>query len=495
MIGTEKSLDAIIIGAGFAGIGMAIKLKQSGYNSFLILERSNSIGGTWRDNNYPGCACDIPSFLYSFSFELNPNWSNLCAPHDEILEYLNHCVNKYDLKKHLKTNTLVNDVKFNQETGLWKITDKKKSSIKARLLLTAVGGLNEPLFPKTKGINNFKGESFHSSNWNHNYNLKEKRIGIIGTGASSVQIIPYISDLPKKMTIFQRTAPWISPRQNTVISGKAKKRFKKFPFYNWLCREFIYWTLELRGMFKYRNSIAAKVLKKESIEFLNKSVKDPILKKKLTPNYEIGCKRILFSNLYYQAVQKENIELVTNNIVEIKENGIIDSNGEFHELDAIIYGTGFKTAQFSHMFNLEGINKKRLFDEWNINGGEAFYGMSSCDMPNFLFLIGPNSGLSHTSIIHMMESQYNYALDFLKKLKKRPNSFLNLKSEVFQKFNIKIQKKLSKMIWYTGGCKSWYISGQKKKNVTIWPGTTISYRLKTRKVNLSDYNVVSIKRK
>tara|TARA_B110000503_G_scaffold45225_1_gene73894 strand:+ start:74618 stop:76102 length:1485 start_codon:yes stop_codon:yes gene_type:complete len=487
-------LDTVIIGAGFAGIGMAIKLKENGHNSFLLLERSNEVGGTWRDNNYPGCACDIPSFLYSFSFELNPDWSNLCAPHVEILNYLKHCVKKYKLEDHLKKNKCVESARFNSKIGKWEIKDSNGEIIIARMLLTAVGGLNEPLMPKIKGINNFKGESFHSSNWNHAYDLKNKRIAVIGTGASSIQIIPHIAEQPKHMTVFQRTAPWISPRINTEISDKSKQRFKKHPFYNRILREFIYWTLELRGMFKYKNSIAAKALKKESIDFLNKSVRNEKMKDKLTPDYEIGCKRILYSNLYYGAIQKDNVSLVTENIKEIKENGIIDDNDVFHKLDAIIYGTGFKTGQFSHMFELEGINNKKLFEEWNINGGEAYYGMASNDMPNFLFLVGPNTGLSHTSIIHVMESQYSYALDYLKNLKNKPNSYLNLKESVFKKFNKKIQKRLKKMIWYTGGCQSWYIAGENKKNITIWPGTTISYRLKTRKIKISDYNIIPTKK-
>ena len=489
----NKDFDAVIVGAGLAGIGMAIKLKKSGYNSFLILERGNEIGGTWRDNNYPGCACDIPSFLYSYSFELNPNWSNLCAPHSEILNYLHHCVSKYDLKKHIKINTSVEKVKFNKQSGKWKITDSNNESINSRLVLTGVGGLNEPFVPEIKGLNDFKGERFHSSNWNHNYDLKNKKIAVIGTGASSIQIIPHIVDQPKHMTVFQRTAPWISPRINTEITEKSKNKFKKFPFYNRILREFIYWTLELRGMFKYKNSFAARALKKESINFLNSSVLDKKLKEKLTPNYEIGCKRILYSNLYYSAIQKDNVSLVTENIKEIKKNGIVDKNNVFHELDAIIFGTGFKTAQFTHMFELEGINDKKLFEEWDINGGEAYYGMASNDMPNFLFLVGPNTGLSHTSIIHVMESQYNYALDYLKNLKKKPNSYFNLKESVFRKFNEKIQKRLKKMIWYTGGCQSWYIAGENKKNVTIWPGTTISYRLKTKKIKISDYDIISTK--
>ena len=487
----NKDFDAVIIGAGFAGIGMAIKLKKSGYNSFLILERGSEIGGTWRDNNYPGCACDIPSFLYSYSFELNPSWSNLCAPHTEILNYLHHCVNKYDLEKHIKINTSVEKVKFHKKSGRWKITDSNHESISSRLVLTGVGGLNEPFVPKLKGLNDFKGESFHSSNWNHNYNLKNKKIAVIGTGASSIQIIPHIVDQPKHMTVFQRTAPWISPRINTEITEKSKNKFKKFPLYNRIWREFIYWALELRGMFKYKNSFVAKALKKESVNFLNNSVLNKKLKEKLTPNYEIGCKRILYSNLYYGAIQKDNVSLVTENIKEIKENGIVDKNNVFHELDAIIFGTGFKTAQFTHMFELEGINNKKLFEEWNINGGEAYYGMASNDMPNFLFLVGPNTGLSHTSIIHVMESQYNYALDYLKNLKKKPNSYFNLKESVFKKFNEKIQKRLKKMIWYTGECQSWYIAGENKKNVTIWPGTTISYRLKTKKIKISDYDIIS----
>jgi cation diffusion facilitator CzcD-associated flavoprotein CzcO len=245
-------------------------------------------------------------------------------------------------------------------------------------------------------------------------------------------------------------------------------------------------------MFKYKNSLTARALKKESSEFLKNSVKDKDLLKKLTPNYELGCKRILYSNLYYEAVQKKQVNFVTDNISKIVENGIIDSKGNLHELDAIIYGTGFKTAQFTHMFELEGLNGKKLFEEWNNNGGEAYYGMTSDDIPNFIFLVGPNTGLSHTSIIHMMESQYNYALDYLKNLKRKPNTFFNLKKYVFNEFNKNLQKKLSKMIWSTGGCQSWYITGENKKNVTIWPGTTFLYRYKTRKVNMNDYNIIKL---
>lgn len=492
MNNNKKHLDAIIIGAGFAGIGMAIKLKKNGHESFLILERANEIGGTWRNNNYPGCACDIPSFLYSYSFELNPNWSNLCAPHKEILKYLKHCVNKYKLEDHLKTNTTVKSVVFKKNKGIWEITDSKGNVLSTKMVMAGVGGLNEPLFPKIEGINNFKGESFHSSNWNHKYNLNGKKIGVIGTGASSIQIIPHIINGLKKMTIFQRTAPWISPRKNIEITEISKNRFKKYPLYSRLCRELIYWILELRGMFKYKNSLTARALKKESSEFLKNSVKDKDLLKKLTPNYELGCKRILYSNLYYEAVQKKQVNFVTDNISKIVENGIIDSKGNLHELDAIIYGTGFKTAQFTHMFELEGLNGKKLFEEWNNNGGEAYYGMTSDDIPNFIFLVGPNTGLSHTSIIHMMESQYNYALDYLKNLKRKPNTFFNLKKYVFNEFNKNLQKKLSKMIWSTGGCQSWYINGENKKNVTIWPGTTFLYRYKTRKVNMNDYNIIKL---
>lgn len=486
-------LDSIIIGGGFAGIGAAIQLKKSGLNNFVLLERKDKIGGTWRDNTYPGCACDIPSQLYSYSFELNSEWSESFSPHHEILGYLKHCVTKYEIEPHIKYKTTVTEVRFNALVGNWTITTNDKRTYTSRTVISCSGPLNEPAYPSIKNKELFKGECFHSMHWNHDYDLTNKKVAVIGTGASAIQFVPKIAEQVKELSIIQRTAPWIGPKYNQVNTEKSKNRFRKIPGYQLFWREIIYWFLELRGLSQYKDNSIRKWRKKEAIDHLNSQIKDPELIKKLRPSYEIGCKRVLISDDYYPTFEKDNVTLITDALDSFTPNGIKTKDGKETKVDAIIYGTGFKTTTFAHIYPIIGLNGQNLIKEWNDNGAEAFKGINVSGFPNLLFVVGPNTGLGHNSIIHMMESQFNYIVDYIKKLKNSPtpHTYFDVKLEKQKAFNEKIHAKLKDMIWSTGGCNSYYLKDGTGKNTSIWPGTTMKYRRITKHASLSDFSIVT----
>lgn len=489
-----RQYEVAVIGAGFAGIGAGIKLKQTHTSSFIIFERADDIGGTWRDNTYPGCACDIPSHLYSYSFEPNPNWSQIFSGHQEIQSYLKHCVKKYGIENHIQFHTEIKCIRFDESLGKWHITDQNANQYLARTIISASGPLNEPNYPKVKGRLKFKGESFHSMYWNHDYDLKGKKVAVIGTGASAIQFIPHIAPQVDNLTIFQRTPPWIQPKLDNTITDAAKARFKKFPAYQRFWRELIYWLLEYRGKIMYKPSKAREKRQLMCLNHMHKAIKEEILRKKLTPNYEIGCKRLLISNDYYPTLNRENVHLNTDTIIEITEHGIIDKTGKHHEVDCIIYGTGFTTTTFNHLYKVYGLGGRSLFEEWNEEGAHAYYGITIHNFPNFMMMVGPNTGLGHNSIIHMMESQLNYILDYLNQLLQQPDKYFNVKAAVQEAFNNDIQKKLKPMVWNQGGCSSYYLKNGNGKNTSIWPGSTIAYRKQTKKMKLADYDILNTKR-
>ena len=488
----QYDYEVAIIGAGFAGIGAGIRLKMQNDDDFIIYEKASTLGGTWRDNTYPGCGCDIPSFLYSYSFEPYAEWSRSFSKQGEILEYLKMCANKYGIYNHIQFNTEISNLAFDKELGFWTITDNKGTIKTARLVIAAAGPFNAANIPNIKGKDNFQGETFHSLHWNHDYVLKDKRVAVIGTGASAIQFVPEIAPDVAKLHLYQRTPPYIVPKPDTIFNEEAKDRFRKYPAYQRFWRELIYWTLEYQGMSNYGNKRLQDKRMKVFEDHINATIKDPELLKQLTPDYEIGCKRILISENYYPTLNRDNVHLVSEGIKEIQANGILTKDGKFQEVDAIIWGTGFYTTKFPKMFSVAGLDDSyNLFDKWNETGPEGYYGTAISDYPNLLFMVGPNSGLGHNSIIHMMESQLNYIMDYLKKLRQQPNihTYFNLKKEVQDKFNDNVQKQLSKMVWSNGGCKSYYLVNQDGKNSSIWPGSTVKFRRETKKVKLKDYEV------
>jgi cation diffusion facilitator CzcD-associated flavoprotein CzcO len=480
-----------IIGGGFGGLGAAIRLLEQGERNFILFERAEEVGGTWRDNIYPGCACDVPSNLYSFSFEQNPSWSRLFPRQPEILDYLKHCVDKYDLKEFIQYNTAVDRLVFNEEEGYWQIEDQNGKQYSARMIVAATGPLNRPNYPKIDGLKSFAGPMFHSSHWDYSVDLKDKRVAVIGTGASAIQFVPEIAKEVKQLYVFQRTAPWIVPRPDKEVSTAMKQRFKHYPFLQNLVRTLIYWTFELRVFGFLGNKGIRRFMTRRSLDHLEALIPHDELRAKLTPKFEIGCKRVLVSDDYYPALMQDNVDLVTEAITSVSENCIHTADGQERPIDVLILGTGFQAAEYNIEIAVKGLQGQNLNEQWAGTGPQAYSGTTVSGFPNLLFLVGPNTGLGHNSIVHIIESQLNYVLDYLRILENSaPSAYLDVKPEAQEEFNADIQKKLANTVWQIGGCKSWY-QMDSGKNTTLWPGSTVKFRKMTRKVKLQDYQLIA----
>ncbi|TGK02903.1 NAD(P)/FAD-dependent oxidoreductase [Leptospira langatensis] len=486
----EKILDVLIIGTGFAGLCMGIRLKKAGIGSFVILEKGNGVGGTWRENTYPGAACDVQSHLYSFSFAPKSNWSRLFGPQREILDYMNDCTDRFGIRSHIRTNVEVNGARFDEKLGIWEISTANGEVYKAKAVVSGTGGLSRPVLPNIKGIDTFKGAKFHSAKWDHNYNLEGKTVAVIGTGASAIQIVPTIAPIVGTLKLFQRTPPWIIPKPDAQIGSSVKGIFKFIPPLRWLFRKAIYWINEIGVIAFAINPKLMKIIEKFAKNFIAKSIPNPELRQKLTPTYTIGCKRILLSNDYYPALNRENVELVTDGIEEITASGVKTKDGKEHKVDAIIFATGFQAAEAVSPFEIRGRNGQLLSDAWE-DGAEAYLGTTISGFPNLFMIVGPNTGLGHSSMILMIESQVQYALQGIRYLRKKNIKFMDVRKDVQDRFNAEIQDRLSRSVWTTGGCVSWYNTST-GRNTTLWPGFTFEFKARTFFLRSKDYEFVRV---
>lgn len=480
--------DYIIIGAGFSGICMAIKLKQTGLNNFIILERNPQLGGTWYDNHYPGAACDVQSHLYSFSFEPKADWSRMFGPQQEILQYMEHCTEKYGINSHFQFNTSVSSTVFNDDTSTWTITDNKGNTYTANAVIGCSGGLSQPAMPHIKGIDTFKGKTFHSAKWDNTYDLKGKNIAIIGTGASAIQIVPAVAEEVKELFLFQRTPPWIMPKPDREMSGFEKKLFKAAPFMQGLFRGYLYWVHEAMAAGFVTNPAILKFAQGMAKRHMKKAVKDEALQAKLTPTYTMGCKRILISNDYYPALTRSNVHVETNAITEVNESGVKTADGTQHNVDAIVYATGFHASDGVMAFDIKGKNGLDIHEAWH-NGAEAYLGTTVAGFPNLFFIVGPNTGLGHSSMLLMIEAQVQYIMEGIKAIRANQWKHINLKLAVQQAYNNEIQNELTKTVWQSGGCTSWY-QNKSGKNVTLWPGYTFTFMKRTKKFEADKYETM-----
>ena len=480
--------DIAIIGTGFGGLGMAIKLKQAGHDDFVILEKGASSGGCWRENSYPGAACDVPSLLYSFSFEPKTDWSRAFAPQPEIEAYLKHCENKYGLSNNIQFDSEVVTAIFNAETGRWLLTTAGGQQISARIFISACGQLSQPATPPLKGIENFTGKVMHSARWDHGHSLKGKKVAVIGTGASAIQFVPQIAKDVESLHVLQRSAPYILPKPDRAYSEKEKARFQSSPLWQKLCRLGIYLSHESRLLgFTFLQS-AMGAARAKCAKHMKKTITDPILRQKFTPNYPIGCKRILISNNYYQAFNQDNVSLETDAIDTITSQGIKLKDGREIEADTLIYGTGFKATEFLTPMEVTGLEGKILNQEWH-KGAEAYLGITVKDFPNFFMLYGPNTNLGHSSIVYMLESQIQYILAAVDTLTKDKVKYLDVREQSQAQFNQRVQSQLKNTVWEKG-CVSWY-KNDAGKNTVNWPDFTFIYRKQTRQLNLNDYHLTS----
>ncbi|MDP3277790.1 MAG: NAD(P)/FAD-dependent oxidoreductase [Deltaproteobacteria bacterium] len=481
---TDSPRSAVIIGSGFAGLCIARALKSAGIHDFVILEKAPSLGGTWRDNTYPGCACDIPSHLYSLSFALNPDWSATYAPQHEIRAYLERLADAEGLREHLRLNTEATDAQYDATVAQWTVTTRAGEVFVARNVVSAVGPLHRFSLPKIPGLETFKGEVFHSANWPEGFDPRDRDVAVIGTGASAIQIIPELAKSVRSMAVYQRTPPWVMPRFEREYSQRQKSLFAKFPALMQAFRQSLFWTQEARSLLFVRNDRLRSQLERLGRDHLQRTVADPTLRQKLTPSIRLGCKRILLSNTYYPALQQPNVSVHTAGIREITPDGIVTNDGQRQTLDTLVFATGFDVHDYLGAMHVRGLDGRDLGEQWARDGATAHLGCLVSGYPNLYFLVGPNTGLGHNSILYMMEAQTEVIMKCIAHAQAGPRRSVQVRDDVQRDFNQRIQAQLRDTVWHTG-CKSWYLD-EEGRNSTLWPGTCHAFGQQTKKFSLAD---------
>ena len=477
-----------IIGAGLGGIGAGIRLRQAGVTNFVILERATAVGGTWRDNTYPGCACDVPSHLYSFSFAPNPGWSHSFSRQPEIWRYVEDVTGQYGLREHLVFGTEVLHAEWDHGPARWRLRTNC-GEITADVLICASGPLSEPNLPDVPGLADFPGQIFHSARWNHSYSLEGKRVAVVGTGASAIQIVPKIQPEVKHLVLFQRTPAWIVPRRDRRITEFEKRLYRQVPAAQRLARLGIYISREsLVGGFTKRPAML-KAAQRMALRNLAKSVPDAELRAKLTPDYVIGCKRILISSDFYPALRRPNVQVVASGLAKVDGNTLTAKDGSSCEVDAIILATGFHAVDAPIAERVYGADGQSLAQSWN-GDMRALRGTTIAGFPNLCMIIGPNTGLGHNSMIYMIESQLNYILDYLATLDRTGAAALVTRPGAQQAWCDDIERRMASTVWTTGGCVSWYLNAA-GRNPTLWPGSTIGFRRATRHLDPAEYELIA----
>ncbi|WP_037604562.1 flavin-containing monooxygenase [Streptacidiphilus rugosus] len=481
-----QHVKVAVVGSGFGGLGAAVRLREEGVTDFVVLERAGSVGGTWRDNSYPGCACDVPSHLYSFSFAPNPDWPRTFSGQPEIRAYLERIVERFQLGAHLRFNHTVKGARWDNATARWEI-DTDQGRYSAQVLVSATGPLSDPSIPDIPGLAEFPGEIFHSARWNHDYDLSGKRVAVIGTGASAIQIVPAIQPQVGKLVLFQRTPPWVMNRMDRDITSAERFVYRHLPATQralrgalWLIREYQVGAFVKRpGLLRAPEALA--------LANLRRAVKDPALRAKLTPDYRFGCKRVLLSNAYYPALAQPNAEVV-GGLREVRGNTLVSADGSEHEVDAVVLSTGFHVTDLPVAEHITGAAGTTLAEEWT-EGMEALRGTTVRGFPNLVLVIGPNTGLGNSSMVLMIESQLNYLADYLRKLDASGAAALDVTASAQRRWNDDVQRRMARTVWKTGGCRSWYLDAE-GNNTVLWPGTTGHFRRETRQVDLHEYDLI-----
>ncbi|WP_102128430.1 flavin-containing monooxygenase [Deinococcus planocerae] len=472
-----------IVGSGFAGLGMAVHLQRRGIEDYVIFERAGEVGGTWRDNTYPGCACDVKSDLYSFSFAPNPDWNHRYARQPEILGYLRRVADDFGVRPHIRFGHELERAEWDDGEGLWRIRTSG-GEYTARVLISGHGPLVEPKWPVIPGLESFAGPRFHSAQWDHSVDLSGQRVAVIGTGASAIQFIPELQKVVGKLTVFQRSAPWVMPRMDTETSERRRDLFRRYPGLQRLSRQWIFGVAEARFL-TFTNERVRKLAEEAAHKHLEAQVPDPALRAKLTPNYRLGCKRILVSDDYYPAMAKPNVELVTEAVTEVKGSKIVTADGQEREFDVLIGGTGFESTRPSIARRLSGRGGRSLAEVWDPHM-EALHGTAVAGFPNLFLIIGPNTGLGHNSMVYMMEAQIDYIVAALEHLGREHLLALEPRPEAQAEYSEGLQGKLRDSVWNVGGCTSWYIDAT-GRNSSLWPERAARFRQTLRRFDPSLY--------
>ena len=465
---------------------MAMKLREAGMNSFLVIEKSEGIGGTWWENRYPGCACDIPSHLYSFSFDLNPKWSRMFAGRAEIQEYLEESVDRHGIRDRIRLKTQLREAAWDEAEVLWHATLGDGTIVDARVIVSGMGALHVPRYPEIEGIERFEGPAFHSAAWDSSVDLKGKNIAVIGTGASSIQFVPEIAPLAGKLNLFQRTAPWILPKLDRLIEDLWRQGFAGVPGLMRMYRTFLFAMLEVRVVGFLKKGWLRREGARQARKHLETQVTDAELRAKLTPHYELGCKRVLISNDFYPTLARPNVELVTEPIKEVRAHSIVTGDGIERPIDVLIYGTGFRVTDLLLGIRITGRGGVEIHDAWK-ERISAYLGITVAGFPNFFLLLGPNTGLGHNSVVLMIEAQVRYVMSCLRMMKQRGQAVMEVREATQKGFTERIREKLAGTVWIAGGCRSWYQDQKTGESPVVWPGSVIDYWRRTRSASAEDY--------
>lgn len=474
----------IVIGAGFGGIGASIKLAEEGIEH-VILEKLDDVGGTWLSNQYPGCRCDVPSHLYSFSFALNPSWSDSYSLQPEIWRYLKKVAVDHGVMERVRFGCKVEIVRWDDDAKRWEL-ETSDGPMTADVVIAAHGFLSEPSIPHFDGIESFAGQVMHSAQWDPSYDVTGKRVGVIGTGASAVQIVPEVHKQAAALSVFQRTAAWILPHRGRPVSSLEHALYRRVPAAQRAVRTFHYWSAELLAVPALMKPAGGRLLKKVALKHLESQVPDPELRAKLTPSFKPGCKRLTPSNDYLPAIASPKTELVTSGIERMVPEGIVTKDGVTHELDVIILATGFRVTDNSFPELVVGRDGRTMRQTWDEDGMGAYNGTTFAGFPNFFMLAGPNTGIGHTSLVYMIEAQFPYIVQALHLMNERGIASLDVRPDVQAAYNEMLQRKLSPTVWNTGGCKSWYLD-KNGHNSTIWPDYTFKFARRLRRFDLESY--------
>jgi cation diffusion facilitator CzcD-associated flavoprotein CzcO/acetyl esterase/lipase len=483
-----RTPSVAIVGSGFGGLGMGIRLKQAGFDDLTILEKADRVGGTWRDNTYPGAACDVASHLYSYSFERTTSWSRRFSPQADILDYLERCVRTHGLGPHLRLRTEVAAADFDEASRRWRLRTTAGETLEADVLITACGQLSRPSMPDIPGIERFAGVRFHSAQWDHGCDLTGRRVAVIGTGASAIQFVPEVARRAERLYVVQRSAPWVIPKLDSPYGGAHRRLFHWLPVWPLLARAGWFGYMELATLGLTRAAWVVAPLRMLSEATLRLQVGDPELRRRLTPDYQIGCKRVLISSDYYPAMTRPNVELVTDPVREITETGVVTADGVERVVDVIVFGTGFTANDLLAPIRIRGLGGRPLEDAWH-DGAAAYLGISVSGFPNLFIMYGPNTNLGAGSIIHMLESQMNWILGALREMTRTGAFCLDVRETVQSAFDREVQERLRRSVWESG-CTSWYRTPSGRV-VNNWAGTMSEYRRRTRRFDPAAYRVVA----
>jgi cyclohexanone monooxygenase len=478
-------VSVFVVGAGFGGLAAAIQLDKAGEHDYLVVDRGDEVGGTWRDNTYPGAACDVPSQLYSFSFALNPDWTRSFSPQPEIQAYLRRVASSSGVLDRFRFGVSFTGADWDDAGHRWQVRTSA-GELTADILVAAGGALSDPKMPDIEGLDTFTGEVFHSAAWNHDFDPAGKRIAVIGTGASSIQLVPELATQAARVDVYQRTAPWVMPRRDRAITPVERALFRRVPGVQRFVRECVYWSREATvPMFTMAPSLG-KLAQRAALGNINRAIKDPELRSKVTPHFSLGCKRVLISNDWYPALARENVDLVTDPIAKVTGNAVVTADGLEREVDVIVVATGFMPTELPLAQHVAGRDGRTLAEHWAEHGMQAYKGATVAGFPNLFFIVGPNTGLGHSSMVFMIESQVAYLTDAVRTMRRHKLATVEVEQAALESFNTRLQRRMKRTVWSAGGCQSWYLDDH-GRNVTLWPRSTFTFRSMTATFDLKAY--------